>query len=69
MEIFEKRGVWYIKEKGKSLKTFSSREEAEIAAGTDCEDCECDPCECVTEEVDGGEAEEESSEEETSTDE
>jgi len=61
MEIFEKRGVWYIKEKGKSLKTFSSKEEAEIAAGIDCED--------ATEEVDGSEAEEESSEKETSTDE
>lgn len=59
MEIFEKRGVWYIKEKGKELKTFSSREKAEIAAGIGCED--------ATEAVDGSEEEEESSEEKTST--
>lgn len=69
MEIYQKRDVWYIKEKGKDLRTFSSKEEAEIAAGINCEDCECDPCECLTEEVDGGEEEEESGEEEAGTDE
>jgi hypothetical protein len=69
MRIYEKRGVWYLSEVGKDIKSFSSEQEARIAAGTKCEDCECDPCECATEELDGSEEEEESREEEASTDE
>lgn len=68
MEIYQKREFWYLKEEGKDIKTFSSKEEAEAAAGINCEDCECDPCECDEETLDGGEEEEEGHEEETSTD-
>ena len=60
MEIYQKRDVWYIKEKGKDLRTFSSKQEAEIAAGW------VPPVEEI---LDGSKEEEESSEEKTSTDE
>ena len=46
MRIYQKRGVWYLSEVGKDIKSFSSEQEARIAAGTKCEDCECEPCEC-----------------------
>ena len=49
MRIYQKRGVWYLSEVGKDIKSFSSEQEARIAAGTKCEDCECDPCECEEE--------------------
>ena len=49
MRIYQKRGVWYLSEVGKDIKSFSSEQEAMIAAGTKCEDCECDPCECEEE--------------------
>jgi hypothetical protein len=69
MRIYQKRGVWYLSEVGKDIKSFSSEQEARIAAGSKCEDCECDPCKCATEELDGSEEEEESCEEEAGTDE
>ena len=50
IEIYQKRAIWYVKEEGKDLKTFSSEEAAKASLGwtnvCECEDCECDPCEC-----------------------
>lgn len=60
MEVYEKRGVWYLLEQGKNVRSFSSEEEARLAAGW------IPPVEEV---LDGNEKEEESSQEEASTDE
>jgi hypothetical protein len=51
MNIYNKRGTWYLMEEGKELQTFST-EAAAIDASNgikcNCEDCKCDPCECST---------------------
>tara|TARA_Y100000389_G_C16998394_1_gene288312 strand:- start:51 stop:233 length:183 start_codon:yes stop_codon:yes gene_type:complete len=60
MEIYQKREVWYLLEQGKNVRSFSSEEQARLAAGW------IPPVEEV---LDGSEEEEESSEEEASTDE
>jgi|TARA_B110000977_G_scaffold123565_1_gene158434 hypothetical protein len=50
IEIYEKRGSWYVKEEGKDIKQFGSEEAAKASLGwldtCECEDCDCDPCEC-----------------------
>ena len=33
MKVYQKRGVWYLIEEGKDVRLFSSKEEAETAAG------------------------------------
>ena len=53
IEIYQKRAIWYVKEEGKDLKTFSSEEDAKAFLGykepeeeyCEYEDCDCDPCE------------------------
>jgi hypothetical protein len=59
IEIYQKRGTWYLKEEGKDIKTFSSEQDAKESLGykepieeecCECEDCDCDPCECEEDE-------------------
>ncbi len=59
MEIFEKRGTWYLVQEGKDYQTFDSEEKAKEAAGW------VPPAEEI---LDGSKEEEESSEEEASAD-
>jgi len=79
MQIFEKRGKWcfleIIEDQGiRKLHKFGTKEEARVALGVSCIDCDCDPCECTPykdareELVDGSEKKEENSKEEASTD-
>mgnify|MGYP001601588406 CR=1 FL=1 len=61
MQIFEKRGTWYLVQEGEDYQTFDSEAEAKKAAGW------IPPVEEI---LDGGEEEEEEDcEEEASTDE
>jgi|TARA_B110000285_G_scaffold101516_1_gene115508 hypothetical protein len=48
--IYQKRNSWYLKEEGKDIQAFDTKEEAlaSLKEGTcECTECKCDPCECV----------------------